>query len=221
MKELKGIQYIERKPTVETERAFLYLLIHGYGSNEEDLFSFANDLPAEAHIVSVRGRFPLIYGGFGWYSLDFTDGVKMTNFEEGIESRNALVDFIDAFNKQENLDASNVWISGFSQGAILSYAIALSCPEKVKNVLILSGYPEEHFIDMKEDRSTYKHLNFFVSHGTEDVVLPIEGARLGDKLLTDLGIAHEYHEYRSGHGIIPQNYFDMMTWIKKELETNV
>ncbi|WP_235802695.1 alpha/beta hydrolase [Vaginella massiliensis] len=217
MKELKGIHYIERKPTVETNNPFLYLLIHGYGSNEEDLFSFANDLPAAAHVVSVRGRFPLIFGGFAWYELDFSSGIKMTNYSEGIDSKNALIDFIDAFNEQENLDPSNVWISGFSQGAILSYAIALSFPEKVKNVLILSGYPEREFIDFSKDNAAYQHLNFFVSHGTEDVVLPIEGARMGKKLLTDLGIAHEYHEYQSGHGIVPQNYFDMMNWIKKEL----
>ena len=88
----------------------------------------------------------------------------------------------------------------------------------MKNVLILSGYPEDHFIDIKENRADYTHLSFFVSHGLEDVVLPIEGARLGEKLLTNLGIKHEYHEYRSGHGIIPQNYFDMMAWIKKELD---
>ena len=39
MKELNGIKYIERKPTIETDHPQLFLLIHGYGSNEEDLFS--------------------------------------------------------------------------------------------------------------------------------------------------------------------------------------
>lgn len=217
MKELNGIQYLERKPTVATDQPFLYLLIHGYGSNEQDLFSFANDLPAEAHVISVRGRYEIMYGGYAWYTLDFLDGVKMVNFEEGIESRDELANFIDAIIAQENLDQNNVWISGFSQGAILSYAIALKYPEKVDKVLILSGYPEEQFLQDADLTQDYSKLKFFASHGTDDVVLPIEAGRMGEKLLKDLNIEHEYHEYRSGHGIVPQNYHDMIAWIKKYL----
>ena len=56
MKELNEIKYIERLPVVKTEKTPLFVLIHGYGSNEEDLFSFAQDLPQNAHIVSVRAR---------------------------------------------------------------------------------------------------------------------------------------------------------------------
>ncbi len=215
MKEINGIKYLERKPTIATDNPFLYLLIHGYGSNEADLFSFAQDLPAQAHVVSIQGRFDVMFGGYAWYALDFVDGVKMVNYEEGVESRDAIVNFIDTINHQENLDSSNVWISGFSQGAILSYAIALKYPEKIKNVLILSGYPEKQFLEDVALDQDYSHLNFFVSHGIEDVVLPIEAGRSGKQLLDELQINNEYREYRSGHGIVPQNYHDMLNWIKK------
>lgn len=215
MKEINGIKYLERKPTIETDNPFLYLLIHGYGSNEADLFSFAQDLPAQAHVVSIQGRFDVMFGGYAWYALDFVDGVKMVNYEEGVESRDAIVNFIDTINHQEKLDSSNVCISGFSQGAILSYAIALKYPEKIKNVLILSGYPEKQFLEDVALDQDYSHLNFFASHGIEDVVLPIEAGRSGKQLLDELQINNEYHEYRSGHGIVPQNYHDMLNWIKK------
>ena len=136
---------------------------------------------------------------------------------QAANSKDALVKFIDEIIIQENLDANNVFIAGFSQGAILSYSIALNNPTKVKNVMILSGYPEFKIIGDFNQNQDFSTLNFFVSHGTEDVVLPIEAGRLGEQLLNDLRIKNEYHEYRSGHGIVPQNYHDLMAFIKAAL----
>ncbi|MBQ0147497.1 MAG: phospholipase [Flavobacteriaceae bacterium] len=217
MKELKGIKYIERKPTVATSNPQLFLLIHGYGSHEEDLFGFANDLPESAHIISVRARYDLMYGGYAWYDISFEGNEKHMDSDQALESRDALVEFIDAIVAQENLDSTNVFLAGFSQGAILSYSIALNFPDKVKNVMILSGYPEFKIIGDFNRTKDFSQLNFFISHGNEDAILPVEAARLGKELLDDLDIKNEYHEYRSGHGIIPQNYFDLMAFIKKAL----
>ena len=214
MKELNEIKYIERLPVTKTEKTPLFVLIHGYGSNEEDLFSFAQDLPENAHIVSVRARYDIPYGGFAWYDINFVNNEKWMDEDQAIESRNKLVDFIDTITQQENLDEENVTLMGFSQGAILSYAIALNNPEKIKNVAILSGYPEHKIIREFNQTKDFSNLNFFVSHGTEDVVLPIELGRMGEEFLRSLNIKFEYHEYRSGHGIVPQNYFDLMAWIK-------
>lgn len=215
MKELNGIKYIERRPTVEVEKPELFLLIHGYGSNEEDLFSFAQDLPDSAHVVSVRARYDIMYGGYAWYDISFDNNEKYMDIDQAKESREALVGFIDQIIAQENLDTDNVYIAGFSQGAILSYSIALNYPNKVKNVMILSGYPEFKIIGDFNQSQDFSHLNFFISHGTEDMILPIEAGRLGQKLVNDLMIKNEYHEYRSGHGVVPQNYFDLMEFIKK------
>lgn len=214
MKELNGIKYIERKPTMETENPSLFLLIHGYGSHEEDLFSFANDLPETAHVVAVRARYDIMYGGYAWYDISFENNEKYMDIQQAMESRDALVGFIDQIIAQENLDSENVFLAGFSQGAILSYSIALNYPEKVKNVMILSGYPEQKIIGDYNSSKDFSHLNFFISHGTEDAILPLEAARMGPDLLNQLGIKNEYHEYRSGHGIVPQNYFDLMAFIK-------
>ncbi|MEG0695548.1 alpha/beta hydrolase [Algoriella sp.] len=214
MKELNEIKYIERLPVTKTEKTPLFVLIHGYGSNEEDLFSFAQDLPENAHIVSVRARYDIPYGGFAWYDINFVNNEKWMDEDQAIESRNKLVDFIDAITQQENLDVENVTLMGFSQGAILSYAIALNNPGKIKNAAILSGYPEHKIIGEFDQTKDFSNLNFFVSHGTEDVVLPIELGKMGEEFLRNLNIKFEYHEYRSGHGIVPQNYHDLMAWIK-------
>lgn len=215
MKTLNDIHYLERKPRVQLDKNPLLLLIHGYGSNEEDLFSFTDDLPDEFHVVSVRAIHTLGPSMYAWYSIDFVNMEKFNNVPEGLESRNRLVEFIDAICEQENLDTNNVWLCGFSQGAILSYAIALNFPEKVHHIACLSGYPEPNFIGNIAPDNLYSNLDFFISHGVDDMVIPIEWAREGKPLLDKLKIKNEYHEYRSGHGIVPQNYWDLINWMKK------
>ena len=215
MKELKGIQYLERKPRIQQYRNPLIVLIHGYGSNEADLFSFAEDLPDEFHVVSVQGIHALAPDMYAWYEIDFVNMEKFNNVPQGIESRNQLVEFIDGFTTENQLDKENVWLCGFSQGAILSYAIALNFPEKVKHIACLSGYPEPNFIGEFNLELDYSQLDFFISHGVDDMVIPVEWGRKGKPILDELGIKNEYHEYRSGHGIVPQNYWDLMSWMKK------
>lgn len=214
MKELNGINYLERKPRKILDKNPLLLLIHGYGSNEQDLFSFADDIPDEFHVVSVQGIHTLSFGMYAWYEIDFVNMQKFNNVPQGIESRNKLVEFIDAIASKENLDKENVTVFGFSQGAILSYSIAMNFPEKVKNIACLSGYPEFDFIGEINPEKDYSKLNFFISHGTDDMVIPVEWAQKGKPFLDELNIKNEYHEYRSGHGLVPQNYFDLMKWLK-------
>lgn len=218
MKEINQIKYLERKPRIQMEKNPLMLLIHGYGSNEADLFSFAEELPDEFHVISIRALHTLAPEMYAWYAIDFVNMEKFNNIPQGIDSRNKLVEFIDAITSQENLDQNNVWICGFSQGAILSYSIALNFPDKIKHVAILSGYPEPNFIGETIDKNkAFDHLNFFVSHGKDDMIIPVEWARNGEILLKDLNIQHEYHEYNGGHGIVPQNFHDFMLWMTTNL----
>ena len=63
----------------------------------------------------------------------------------------------------------------------------------------------------------YADLDFFVSHGTDDQVIPVDWARKTPDFLNRLKIEHEYREYPVGHGVAPQNFFDMLSWIKKKI----
>jgi phospholipase/carboxylesterase len=54
-----------------------------------------------------------------------------------------IAGFIDELILNYSIDAKAVSLLGFSQGAILSYAIALSHPEKISKVIALSGYLNE------------------------------------------------------------------------------
>ena len=57
------------------------------------------------------------------------------------------------------------------------------------------------------------NLKFFISHGTDDQVVPVDWGRKAKPFLDNLGANAVYHEYRMGHGISPQNFHDFKEWI--------
>ena len=97
------------KPS-EKENSKLLLLIHGYGSNEEDLFSFANDLPQDFTIVSVRAPRDLSFGGYAWYDINFTDAQKFNNVSQAQDSIQLIRDFIKEVTEKYNLNTKEIWL---------------------------------------------------------------------------------------------------------------
>ncbi|MDG4950360.1 phospholipase [Weeksellaceae bacterium KMM 9724] len=200
----------------EGEKPTLLLLLHGYGSNEADLFSFAPELPEEFFIASVRAPRQIQYGGYGWYDINFMDAQKFNNVDQANESMKTIRTFIQEVIEKHDLNADEVWLCGFSQGSILSYALTLHDQQNIHRVICMSGYPAPDIMGDKV-QSNFNDLEFFVSHGTEDGVIPVDWARNGEKLLKHLNIPHVYKEYRSGHGVVPQNFYDILAWIKEKM----
>ena len=207
------LQYISRPSTLD-KNAPLLIMCHGYGSDENDLFSFTSELPEELYIISIRAPYPMQPYGNAWYTINFdAQQNKWNDIEQAKGSRDLIADFIDEACMTFPVDASNVTLLGFSQGTILSYAVALSYPEKVKNIIALSGYISEDMLDEIKDSKVYSHLNIYASHGSVDQVIPVDWARQTPKFLDQLNIKHSYSEFPVGHGVAPQNFYELRTWL--------
>ena len=207
-----SLEHITRKSSL-TENAPLLILLHGYGSDENDLFSFANELPEELFIISVRAPYPMQPYGNAWYAINFdADKGKWSDNEQAIKSRDLIATFIDQAIANYPVNKDSVSLLGFSQGCILSYAVTLTYPEKVNNIIALSGYVNEDLFDVK-DQSAYKHLNFYCSHGSVDQVIPVDWARQAPKFLDALNIKNQFKEFPVGHGVAPQNFYEFKNWL--------
>ena len=211
-----NLHYLIQEPKVKHDKNPLLLLLHGYGSNEEDLFSFASELPNDSYVISVRAPYDLQPYGHAWYAIHFdADENKFSDNVQAKQSVELIAAFIDEIVKQYPIDAKNVTLIGFSQGAILSYATALTYPEKVSKVVALSGYFNQEIMPEVIDTKAISHLKFFVSHGSVDQVIPVEWARKAKPALENLGLKVEYQEYPVGHGVAPQNFFDFKKWLQQ------
>ncbi|MFL9843307.1 alpha/beta hydrolase [Flavobacterium rhizosphaerae] len=211
-----SLHHLVREPKHKKDKNPLLLLLHGYGSNEEDLFSFAEQLPDEYFIISVRAPYTLPGYGFAWYTINFDAGMnKFTDDAQATQSRDLVAAFIDEAIAAYPIDKENITLIGFSQGAILSYAVSLTYPEKIVRVAALSGYLHYPIVPENIAAEKSKHLKYFISHGTADQVIPVEWARKAPEFIKELGLQQEYHEYPVGHGVAPQNFYDLLSWLQK------
>jgi len=212
-----SLYHLVREPKVKKDKNPLLLLIHGYGSNEEDLFGFAAQLPDEYYIISVRAPYTLPGYGFAWYAINFdADMNKFTDDIQAQQSRDMIATFINEVVTAYPIDKDNVTLVGFSQGAILSYGVSLTYPEKISRVLALSGYLHRELVGEHLDTEKVRHIKYFVSHGIVDQVIPVEWARKAPEFLKTLGLDVEYHEYNVGHGVAPQNFYDLLAFLNKQ-----
>ncbi len=211
-----SLRHIIKTPKGQVEKAPCMIMFHGYGSNEEDLFSFAGELPEELFIISARAPYDLMPYGYAWYAIHFdaTDG-KWSDNEQAARSRDLIAKFIDEVKDAYPIQKDNITLLGFSQGTILSYAVALSYPEKVKNVVALSGYVNQDILQKPEHPTN--HLNIYASHGTLDQVIPVDWARRSPSFLEEKGIDHVYEEFPVGHGVEPQNFYSFKRWLEQRL----
>ncbi len=211
------LHYITR-PSSLKENAPLIILCHGYGSDENDLFSFAAELPEELFVISLRAPHTMQPFGNAWYAINFdADQNKWNDVEQAKDSRDQIAQFIDKACAEFSVNPENVTLLGFSQGTILSYAVALTYPEKVKNIIALSGYVSEDMLEEDYESKNFSHLDFYCSHGSVDQVIPVDWARKAPKFLDKLNIKNTYSEFPVGHGVAPQNFYALKEWLTKRI----
>lgn len=192
------------------------IMLHGFGSDENDLFSFASELPDNYAIISLKAPIRMQPYGNAWYNIYFDDVQgKFSDDEQAITSRDLVRDTIDEIVEKYQVDPNNITLLGFSQGTILSFAVALSYPEKVNQVIGLSGYIHKSILKEGYENNDFSKLKVYTSHGSVDQVLPIAWARETKPFLEELGIPCAYSEFPVGHGVAPQNFFEFKKWLEE------
>ncbi|WP_394760381.1 alpha/beta hydrolase [Flavobacterium sp.] len=210
------LHHLVREPKIKLGKNPVLVLLHGYGSNEEDLFSFANELPDHYYVISARAPYNLMHGSYAWYAINFdADENKFSDLDQARTSRDLIANFIDELIANYPIDANDITLVGFSQGCILSYAIALSYPKKIQRVVAMSGYFNTEITKEGFENNDFSKLKIFASHGSVDQVIPVDWARKAKPMLDTLGIENVYKEYPIGHGISPQNFYDLKNWLEK------
>lgn len=206
--------YTLRRPKDAANKPPLLIMLHGVGSNEQHMFSLAEAIPDKYLVVSARGPLSLGAGSYAWFQVDFSSGRPEINAQQAEQSRLKIISFIDKLKSLEDFDDEQVFLMGFSQGGIMSYSVALTAPEKIAGIAVMSGrlLPEVKPLIAGNDR--LEELKIFVSHGKSDNVLNYQYAVDAVDYLKGKNIHPEFHTYEEGHTINSQMLQDVVKWLK-------
>lgn len=214
----KMLYYLVRNPIPQSQNPPILILLHGVGSNEEDLFSLSNQLPPKFLVISARAPFTISPGSYKWYDADFSQNPPRINPAQAESSRVELIQFIDQLGTKFSFDQKQVFLCGFSQGAIMSWSVALTSPDKVKGIIALSGRILEEIKPQMAPKESFKSLETLIIHGTEDHVLPVSNGRAAKKLMEETGIKCSYHELPLGHTINQETLRLMNDWLVSKVK---
>ena len=203
------LKYRIRKGDNKLKQSPAIFLIHGYGSNCDDLFSFAPYLPKNLTIISLEAPLSLAKGSYAWYHLyPEQNGALKSDLNEAQRSLELITNNIKQLIEKYNINKMDVSVLGFSQGAILSWALAYSKSEIVRRVIALSGYIHESI-----DTSNPPKFIGYATHGITDEIIPIKMARDSVFPISQKHSAIEYHEFNDGHNVSQENFTKMLIWL--------
>lgn len=198
---IDDLSYVAKAPEKLSKNDPAIIFLHGYGSNENDLFALAPQMPGNYYVFSLRAPFKIGADQYQWYEIKRTTGSIEINFEQEEQSRKKLISFIDELVIKYKLNKSKIIVAGFSQGGILAEAIGLTAPEKVAGVACFSGRFLPELKPMIKAKALLQNKKIFLAHGTQDQLLTINVAEENYKILNELGLKVTYKKDVIGHSI--------------------
>jgi phospholipase/carboxylesterase len=208
--------YRERPATGEPEG--LLILHHGRGADEHDLLTLADVLdPAQRlHVVTPRAPLQLPGApGYHWYLVPRVGYPDPDTFEA---ARRQLGELHDELWQRTGVAPERTVLGGFSMGAVMSYAMALSADRPAPlGILAFSGFiPDVE--GWQPDLAGRAAVSVFIAHGRRDQVIDVAFARAAAEQLRDGGLAVDYHESDAAHHIDPREIPAAGAWLQDTLE---
>lgn len=212
-----ALPYLLRMPsqTGPGRAAPLILLLHGMGSNEDDLFALRDAFPANFAVASARAPIRLGENRFEWFEAT-RKGNELDGKQAQLRAAAAGIrELADQLVKRYGLDERQVYLVGFSQGAIMSYEAALPHPDQFKGIAVMSGSLFKSLVPDIRRGAELSKLRVFISHGNDDPRIPVVNARLSAKRLASFGGNAETHLYSGmGHEINDEALGDLVHWLQ-------
>ena len=196
----------------------LLILLHGYGSNEADLFGLTSYIDPRFLILSARAPYKLTQGSYAWFEISWAAAGIVIDAGQAEASRKLAIEFIGAAARAYEADPARVYLCGFSQGAILSASVALTKPELVAGSVLMSGRVPDEIKPLVAPADRLAGKPFLVVHGIADTVLPIQNGRASRAILEQLPVALTYKEYPIGHEVSAESLADVTSWLAARLD---
>ena len=208
------LSLLHRPPTVDTPEPWLLVLMHGVGSNEDDLFGLADFVPAPFHVLSLRAPFVLGPGSYAWFEFSIeADGSRRIDAAQEARSREAVVRTVQAARASLGVPPDRVVLGGFSQGGIMALSLLRTRPELLRGAMVMHSrlLPEVDAQEAAPEALAGKAL--WVSHGQQDGVIPLASGRAIRDWAAGRPLALRYEEFPGAHEIRLEELQAAMGWL--------
>lgn len=204
---------VHRVRPARAEAAGALVLLHGRGADEHDLWPVLDLLDPEGRLVGITLRGPLALppGGAHWYVVPQVGYPDPETFGATFAAVGA---WLDRLPEALGLPWERVVLGGFSQGAVMSYALGLGAGRpSPAGVIALSGFvPTVPGFTLDLERVPPPPVA--IAHGTDDPIISVDFARRARAVLEGAGIPLLYAETPMGHTIDPAFLRDLRSWLE-------
>jgi phospholipase/carboxylesterase len=204
------------RPAAEEPEGLL-VLFHGRGADEQDLFPLLDLLDPKRRLVGVTPRGPLSLppGGAHWYAVREIGYPDPATFFDTYARTTA---WLDALASELDVEPSRTILGGFSQGAVMTWALGLGVGRpRPAGLIALSGFVPT--VEGFELDLTPPLPQIVVGHGSLDPVISVEWSRRARTMLQEAGIEPTYREAPSlGHSIDPRLLYELPAWVERAID---
>jgi phospholipase/carboxylesterase len=203
------------RPSAGTPEGALVLL-HGRGADEHDLYPLLDALDPEQRLLGITPRAPLALppGGAHWYQLAGIPTPDPGTFFPTFEAAAAFLDGLP-------VPIDRVVLGGFSQGAVMSWALGLGAGRpRPAAIVALSGFmPEVDGFEL--DLTSLEDYPIAVAHGSLDPIIPVEFGRAAAERVRAAGADVLWRETAVPHTIDPRVLPELQTFVRAAITRNV
>lgn len=181
------------------------IVLHGIGSDENSLIPFIQQLNIPGNYYFIQG--PFTYGpmGHAFFEVSFTAQGPLHNKEQVKVSLQLLNEWIMGQQAAGVLSKTRqLCFMGFSQGAIMSYAMAMAYPDSVDKVIGLNGRVLKEIVAQRPANSE-KRIKIFAFYGLYDDIQPMHFALEAKERLNLEWVDLVYHEGQCAHEITTES----------------
>lgn len=198
--------------------------LHGLGADRYDFLPVAEAL--QETLLTTRFVLPqaptravTINGGYAmpsWYDIKAMSPARSISEQELNESADTVIELIEA-QKSAGIDASRIFLAGFSQGgAVVFHTAYLKWEGALGGVLALSTYAPTFSTEL-ELSASQQRTPALCLHGHYDEVVQNSMGRTAYEHLKRLGVTVTWQEYPMGHEVLPEEIRDIGTWLTERL----
>lgn len=192
----------------------LLVLMHGVGSNAQDLFGLAPYVPAHYHVISLEAPFAMGTDAYAWFMFSIHgDGSRTIDAEQEQRSRVLVAQAIEAASAQLGVPAERVIVGGFSQGGIMCLSLLLTRPELLGGICVWHSRLLPEVLPHQVAATHLEGRSAWISHGMQDDVIPLSNAEAIRDHLQATPVQLRYETYACAHTIHPQELQDSMQWL--------